>query len=130
MKALLFCTVLCAGVASLTQKTAGQKPPVAQQTPQAQSQIANEAEEQTKITLDVTRVNILFTVTDKKGRFVTDLGQERLRDCREQEAADHSAVHGGIRSAAAAGGAGGYEQQHSRRSSGSSRKRPSGSSRA
>lgn len=33
-------------------------------------------DEQTKITLDVTRVNILFTVTDKKGRFVTDLGKD------------------------------------------------------
>jgi len=32
-------------------------------------------DDQTKITLDVTRVNILFTVTDKKGRFVTDLTQ-------------------------------------------------------
>jgi VWFA-related protein len=75
MKALLFCTVLCAGVTLLAQKTTAQQPPVAPQTPPAQSQIANEAEEQTKITLDVTRVNILFTVTDKKGRFVTDLGQ-------------------------------------------------------
>jgi VWFA-related protein len=28
------------------------------------------------ITLDVTRVNLLFTVTDKKGRFVTDLKRE------------------------------------------------------
>ena len=31
------------------------------------------ANEQTRIVLDVTRVNMLFTVTDKKGRFVTDL---------------------------------------------------------
>ncbi|MCL5746478.1 MAG: VWA domain-containing protein, partial [Acidobacteria bacterium] len=29
--------------------------------------------EHTRIVLDVTRVNMLFTVTDKKGRFVTDL---------------------------------------------------------
>lgn len=35
-----------------------------------------QAGEGTRITLDVTRVNILFTVTDKKGRFVTDLGQD------------------------------------------------------
>lgn len=27
-------------------------------------------------TFDVTRVNVLFTVTDKRGRFVTDLGQD------------------------------------------------------
>jgi Ca-activated chloride channel family protein len=30
----------------------------------------------TRIILDVTRVNMLFTVTDKKGRFVTDLGKD------------------------------------------------------
>ena len=30
----------------------------------------------TRIILDVTRVNILFTVTDKKGRFVTDLKKD------------------------------------------------------
>ena len=29
-----------------------------------------------RIVLDVTRVNMLFTVTDKKGRFITDLKQE------------------------------------------------------
>ena len=34
-----------------------------------------EPDEQTRIVLDVTRVNILFSVTDKKGRFVTDLGK-------------------------------------------------------
>ena len=31
---------------------------------------------ETTISVDITRVNILFTVTDKKGRFITDLGQE------------------------------------------------------
>lgn len=30
----------------------------------------------TRIVLDVTRVNMLFTVTDKKGRFITDLGKD------------------------------------------------------
>ncbi|HEX4276771.1 MAG TPA: VWA domain-containing protein [Bryobacteraceae bacterium] len=37
------------------------------------SQAAGESDDPTRIILDVTRVNILFTVTDKKGRFVTDL---------------------------------------------------------
>jgi VWFA-related protein len=32
--------------------------------------------EDTRIILDVTRVNMLFTVTDKKGRFVTDLTRD------------------------------------------------------
>ena len=31
---------------------------------------------QTNIKVDVTRVNVLFTVTDKKGRFITDLGKD------------------------------------------------------
>jgi len=34
-----------------------------------------QADENTRITVDVTRVNMLFTVTDKKGRFVTDLNK-------------------------------------------------------
>jgi len=33
-------------------------------------------ETQTRIILDVTRVNLLFTVTDRKGRFITDLTRE------------------------------------------------------
>ena len=41
-----------------------------------------------RITLDVTRVNILFTVTDKKGRFVTDLGKDDFQVDGKQEAAD------------------------------------------
>ncbi|MCX6625671.1 MAG: VWA domain-containing protein, partial [Acidobacteria bacterium] len=32
--------------------------------------------ERTRIILDVTRVNLLFTVTDKKGHFITDLGRD------------------------------------------------------
>jgi VWFA-related protein len=34
------------------------------------------SDEQTRIVLDVNRVSMLFTVTDKKGRFVTDLGRD------------------------------------------------------
>jgi len=40
-----------------------------------------------RIILDVTRVNMLFTVTDKKGRFITDLGKDDfqvLESKREQ----------------------------------------------
>ena len=43
----------------------------AQQTPEA-----TESDPRARIVLDVTRVNMLFTVTDKKGRFVTDLGKD------------------------------------------------------
>jgi len=35
-----------------------------------------ESDVRARITLDVTRVNMLFTVTDKKGRFVTDLAKD------------------------------------------------------
>ena len=66
MKVLPFCALSCAGIALMAQQGNQPKPPV---TPVDQ-------EGQTTITLDVTRVNILFTVTDKKGRFVTDLGKD------------------------------------------------------
>lgn len=46
---------------------------LAQQAPQ--KPIA-ETEDPNRIVLDVTRVNLLFTVADKKGRFVTDLAKE------------------------------------------------------
>ena len=58
---------LCAflGVASLLTAQKAQSP----SAPPA----AAESDDPTRIVLDVTRVNILFTVTDKKGRFITDL---------------------------------------------------------
>ncbi|MEP6714435.1 MAG: VWA domain-containing protein [Terriglobia bacterium] len=59
---VLLCAPVCLGLALQAQKAPA--PAVAQDEPQ------------TRITLDVTRVNILFTVTDKKGRFVTDLSQD------------------------------------------------------
>ncbi|HEY1341684.1 MAG TPA: VWA domain-containing protein [Bryobacteraceae bacterium] len=37
---------------------------------------AAQADEPARITVDVTRVNMLFTVTDKKGRFITDLTKD------------------------------------------------------
>lgn len=45
-----------------------------QATPPVAARIQNPAEQtDTQITLDVNRVNMLFTVSDKKGRFVTNL---------------------------------------------------------
>ena len=35
-----------------------------------------QSDQPARISVDVTRVSMLFTVTDKKGRFVTDLGRE------------------------------------------------------
>ena len=40
---------------------------------QAAAKAAPPPEDQSRITVDVTRVNLLYTVTDKKGRFVSDL---------------------------------------------------------
>ncbi|MGB9458701.1 MAG: VWA domain-containing protein [Bryobacteraceae bacterium] len=37
---------------------------------------AEQSEEPARISVDVTRVNMLFTVTDKRGRFVTDLTRD------------------------------------------------------
>jgi VWFA-related protein len=50
---------------------AQQSAPVAQDSPRVET-----ATEQSRIVLDVTRVSMLFTVTDKKGRFVTDLEKD------------------------------------------------------
>ena len=42
----------------------------------APAQQAPQDDQQNRFTLDVTRVNLLFTVSDKKGRFVTDLTKD------------------------------------------------------
>jgi VWFA-related protein len=52
------------------------KPPSKQATPPPPQQQPARADEATIITVDVTRVNLLYTVTDKKGRFVTDLTKD------------------------------------------------------
>ncbi len=62
--------VLCAFLCLASLLTA-QKPQSTPTPPSASP--ASESDDPTRIVLDVTRVNILFTVTDKKGRFVTDL---------------------------------------------------------
>src|SRR5438105_481029 len=41
-----------------------------------------------RITLEVNRVNLLFTVSDKKGRFVTDLGKDDF-DISENKKPQH-----------------------------------------
>ncbi|MFB3778038.1 MAG: VWA domain-containing protein [Bryobacteraceae bacterium] len=45
------------------------------QAPSAQPATPSDEDSRSKIVLEVTRVNLLFTVTDKRGRFVTDLKQ-------------------------------------------------------
>ncbi len=51
------------------------QPPAGQQAPPSQVAPPQAGSEGSPIRAEVTRVNMLFTVTDKKGRFVTDLGQ-------------------------------------------------------
>lgn len=61
---------------------------VAQQTPVMKD------EDPTRITVEVTRVNMLFTVMDKKGRFVTNLNKEDfelVENKREQHIQEFSA---------------------------------------
>jgi Ca-activated chloride channel family protein len=62
-KLCLLASLVCAYVCF-----AGPEEKAAQQTPP-------EEKLQNPITVDVNRVNMLFTVSDKKGRFVTDLGK-------------------------------------------------------
>jgi VWFA-related protein len=61
--AALGATVLCTCLALRSAQSPKTQPPVATDDP-------------TRITLDVTRVNMLFTVSDKKGRFVTNLTKD------------------------------------------------------
>jgi VWFA-related protein len=62
MKWLVPIVIACAGV-SLAGQQPAQKP-------------ANVEPSDTRIILEVNRVNMLFTVTDKKGKFITDLTKE------------------------------------------------------
>jgi len=65
MKTLLICLLL---VCSLGFAQA--------QAPSATPPSPADQDARTRIILDVTRVNLLFTVTDKRGRFVTNLGKD------------------------------------------------------
>src|SRR5215471_7847912 len=63
------------GAMSVLVLASGQTQPPAAKEPQVQ-QRPLQADEPTRITVDVTRVDMLFTVTDKKGRFVTNLTKD------------------------------------------------------
>jgi Ca-activated chloride channel family protein len=66
--------------------TAADTPRTPAQTPQQPE--PDVAASDTRIILDVNRVNMLFTVTDKKGRFVTNLGKDDfdvIQDKKSQE---------------------------------------------
>jgi VWFA-related protein len=63
---LLFAVSLCAQAPLQAQPKA----------PAPAKQVPLEEDATSRITLDVTRVNMLFTVSDKKGRFVTNLAKD------------------------------------------------------
>src|SRR5271166_1377293 len=45
-------------------------------TAKADKNSPSDSQDKNRITLDVSRVNMLFTVSDKKGRFITDLAKD------------------------------------------------------
>ena len=65
----IWAPLAAAGVIAIAVAAAGQDPV------RPAGQILQN-DEPTRIQVDVTRVNLLFTVTDKKGRFITDLGKD------------------------------------------------------
>jgi Ca-activated chloride channel family protein len=67
MKVWVPLAALCVLAAAIL--TAQQTPPA----PPPKQEAAPQSDDPTRIIVDVTRVNLLFTVMDKKGRFVTDL---------------------------------------------------------
>ena len=73
MKAAVVCTVVL-GLLALYLPGQEQKPSASDPT--------------SRITLEVNRVNLLFTVSDKKGRFVTDLGRDDF-DISENKKPQH-----------------------------------------
>jgi len=68
------CAILVLGIAvwAAEQKPAQPPKPAAPQPPAS----AEKSDELRTIVVDVTRVSMLFTVTDRKGRFVTDLTKD------------------------------------------------------
>ena len=87
---------LGAGVWAAEQKT------VAEQPAKLPVQQPLQADEPTRIQVDVTRVNMLFTVTDKKGRFVTDLAKDDFEVIESKKPQIIQEFTCGKRSAAAA----------------------------
>ncbi|MFN7922966.1 MAG: VWA domain-containing protein [Bryobacteraceae bacterium] len=63
--------LVLAGTLTLIAQAPNAKPAA----PAKQTQVTPSSEE-SRIILDVTRVNVLFSVTDKRGRFITNLGKD------------------------------------------------------
>ena len=72
-KLLVASGVVCAFVLAVEAQNQKVPPPAAQSD-----------STEPRITLDVNRVNMLFTVSDKKGRFVTDLTERAILRLRKK----------------------------------------------
>lgn len=72
MKKLYLIIVVCAFSALVS----GQSKEQAKNVPNSPAPAPADSNEKTRITVDVSRVNMLYTVSDKKGRFVTDLTKD------------------------------------------------------
>ncbi len=69
--------IMCAGLTLAGSALVAQQNSAQQKQPRVKTPAAPEQNPpETTISVDITRVNILFTVTDKKGRFITDLVQD------------------------------------------------------
>ena len=69
MKKLYLVTILSASALLLSGQSK-------KQAANSEKAAAPDSSDKTRITLDVSRVNMLYTVSDKKGRFVTDLTKD------------------------------------------------------
>src|SRR5579883_2597714 len=65
-------------VAAVAMAVRAQSPNAAPAKAAGQAEVAAEAVDQNPIRFDVTRVSLLFTVSDKKGRFITDLTKDEF----------------------------------------------------
>ena len=82
------------GVLALAVWASGRQDPALPKAGAPQGQQVQQPDDVTRILVEVTRVNLLFTVTDKKGRFVTNLTKpdfEVVENKREQSIQDFSA---------------------------------------
>jgi VWFA-related protein len=66
---VMICAIGVLGIALWAAEQNPVQPPKQQVSPP-------QSDEPTRISVEVTRVNMLFTVTDKKGKFVTNLGRD------------------------------------------------------
>ena len=103
---LLLLIVVFAGVTvAQTTKT---------QTPQQQTPPKPAGDDISTLRVNATLVNTLFTVADKKGKFITNLKQSDFKVFEDEKPQTVTAFSGESESAAEHRPAGGYQRQYSR----------------